>query len=998
MRTPRIVSVCSFVALCLISLETLWALPDETTSRPLWTTSRIQGSPEPPPPLRQVIRYPRLKFKQPLFIERDPANQRIWLITREASVLSFPDDPNVAAADLFVDLRAEFEKLTPHATATRVGSAFGIALHPRYPEIPVCWITYTLVGDPNQKHVDDGTRLSRFRVTFDADGIPRCDVRSEKVILAWPEGGHNGACVKFGPDGYLYISSGDNDVPNPPDRRRAGQDVTNLMSTIMRIDVNSTEDGPLYRIPDDNPFAHVTDDQTPVDSDLRFSASEALPEIFAYGFRNPWKMNFGPDGQLWVGDVGWELYEMVYNVKPGANYGWSIVEGPHTVLPNAKRGPTPIVPPAVAYSHAEGASVTGGFVYQGQRFPELQGKYVFGDYETRRIWAADIVSDENGGADRLGDLVDLVDPSVRIVAFGEDTSGELLLLHFDEGTIYELQRNDVASQPSEFPQRLSDTGLFDDVQQKVPAAGLVPFRIHAEMWRDGATANEQRWLGIPGDGSIEVLPKSVRMKESSLREQMHFPTDSVLAQNIIVKDKRGIQITLETQVLHFNGKSWNGYTYVWNPAQTDAQLAPSDGQELNLSDYAEFENHRKWHVHSRSECLRCHNSWAGGALAFNVPQLSSYDSNSGQSADSQLTSLQRMGVITGAPLENAEHLESLYPSMSNPHDANVDLAQRARSYLSVNCAHCHQKGAGGTAVIDLRHAATLEETKTVDIVPAQGAFQIANAAIVAPLQPWKSVLLYRMACSGRGRMPHIGSQEVDVAGINLIRNWISSVPAKEKFLHGPKASLGSTSAALELVAQFDQGNITGRQKEELLKQARDAIPEIRNLFIRFQPLEYRLQQNRIPNVAMVLSQKGDANRGSALFANKRIQCVTCHRIGKTGGHIGPALDDVGLRLKRQEILDSILFPSKKIEPRYAAWTALTVSGKSHSGLLVHRNESHITLRSTKNEDLRIAKDDLEELIQQTVSLMPDRLLNDLTDQQIADLLAYLVNQRTPVNK
>ena len=964
---------------------------DEAPGRPLWESSRIQGSPNPPPPLKQVVRYPNLKFKQPLYIERDPARLRLWVVTREAVVHSFEAKSDVSATDVFVDLRADFAKLTPHETAVKVNSAYGLAFHPDYPEVPVCWMTYTLLNNDRQNHLEDGTRLSRFNVVFE-DGVPKCDVASEKVLMSWTEGGHNGACLMFGPDGYLYVSAGDGEVPNPPDPRRAGQNVTNRLSTIMRIDVNPGDNGPLYRIPDDNPFVDSAKLKSTdvADSALRYSASEALPEIWAYGFRNPWKMNFGPDGQLWVGDVGWELYEMVYNVKPGGNYGWSIVEGPHTVIPDGKRGPTPILPPAAAYSHSEGASVTGGFIYQGNNFSELRGKYIFGDYETRRIWAADIVPGENGGADQLGEFVDLVDPSVRIVAFGEDLDDELLLLHFDEGKIYGFERNESANNPSDFPKLLSETGLFEDVGKNAPATGLIPFRINAEMWRDGATAAGQRWLGIPGEGNIRVLPKAVRMKESSLREQLQFPTDSVLAQNIRLQDDNGKDVTLETQVLHFNGKTWNGYTYIWNPDQSDASLAPAEGATLELSDYADFSAERQWRVHSRSECLRCHNSWAGGALAFNVPQLNSAREH--ESFSDPLAQLQALAVVVGDPLKNEERLQQLYPSLVNPHDDAATVDARARSYLSVNCSHCHQRGAGGTATIDLRNAATDEEMKTLGVAPVQGTFQIPEAAIVAPMQPWKSVLLYRMACSGRGRMPHIGSNRVDVAGVKLIRDWISSVPSDSKITHSPKASLASTSAALELVDRIDHGNITNTERDRMLLEARTAPPEIRNLFTRFQPVEYQMQQNRIPDVATILSSSGDAKKGASLFADKRIQCVTCHRIGTTGGQIGPALDDVGRRLKPREILEAILQPSKKIDPKFAAWTALTVEGKAYSGLLVLRGESEVKIRTIKNKDVVIAKEDLEELIQQTVSLMPDRLLNDLTDEQIADLLSYLSGQ------
>src|SRR6185312_14204403 len=113
----------------------------------------------------------------------------------------------------------------------------------------------------------------------------------------------------------------------------------------------------------------------------------ARPEVWAYGFRNPWRMSFDQHtGALWVGDVGWELWEMIDRVERGGNYGWSIVEGHQPVLADAKRGPTPILPPVVEHPHSEAASITGGYVYRGSRLKELIGVYIYGDYQSGRVW------------------------------------------------------------------------------------------------------------------------------------------------------------------------------------------------------------------------------------------------------------------------------------------------------------------------------------------------------------------------------------------------------------------------------------------------------------------------------------------------------------------------------------------------------------------------------------------------------------------------------------
>ena len=930
-----------------------------------------------------------MEFEGLLSAECTQADGRIWIVSRNGKIWSFPDEDDVASGDVFVDLKASRSQLTPHEGAKAIGAAYGIAFHPEYPKVPYCWISYTLLSKQKNHHLEDGTRLSRFRINFDEKGVPSCDVGSEKVLLTWLQGGHNGACLRFGPDGYLYVSAGDGEVPSPPDPRRSGQDVTNLLSTIMRIDVHTDQDRPLYSIPDDNPFTRKSSEEIGLSkaTDPAFTKTDVLPEIWAYGFRNPWKMNFGPDGQLWVGDVGWELFEMVYNVKAGGNYGWSVMEGPQSVLPNQKRGPTPILPPALSYSHSEGASITGGYVYRGEQLPEYRGQYIFGDFATRRIWATEIVKSANGEADSLGPLVDLVSPSIEIVAFGEDTSGELLLLNFSEGTIYGLERNDATDESEKFPQQLSQTGLFSDTEQQIPNAGVIGYEINEPVWTDQATA--ERWVAVPSEDSIVAHKSVIRHRNSNLRERMTFPDESVFARTVSLTDDNDRNVRLETQVLHFNGQHWAPYSYVWNSEQTDAELAPLGGTELKLAEYGSFADRSTWTVHSRAECSRCHNSFVGEVLGFTLPQL-----NRDVGKENQISRLVANGLLTGAiPESPGETSEAHCAAMPSSRDLSHPLEMRARSYLAANCSHCHQKGGGGTATIDLQFATKLPGTKLISAQPSQGAFGLSDASIVSSGRPNHSVLLYRMASCGRGRMPHIGSQQVDAAGLSLIRDWIKSLPGASTE-SAVQPNLTSTAGALEYVHLLDAAQVENEAREELLAKARDAGPEIRNLFTRFQPPEYRRNFRSRIDSAGVLALQGDPKSGAKLFFEKSMQCANCHKVAGKGGQVGPALDGVGKRLKRAEILESILEPSKKIDPKFAAWTAITTSGKIVSGLIVDRSDGSVTLRTPKNENLSIAQDDIEELIRQPNSLMPDRLVNELTDQQIADLVAWLAAQTT----
>ena len=183
----------------------------------------------------------------------------------------------------------------------------------------------------------DGTRISRFTVT--KTDPPRIDPDSEEIVITFEGGGHNGGDLHFGPDGMLYISTGDGGNPNPPDPLNTGQDCSDLLSSVLRIDVDRRDNGKNYAVPKDNPFVGMKD---------------VRPEIWAYGFRNPWRMGFDrKTGDLWLGDVGWELWEMVHKVEKGGNYGWSIMEGPQPIKPTQKIGPTPIRRAMIELPHTD---------------------------------------------------------------------------------------------------------------------------------------------------------------------------------------------------------------------------------------------------------------------------------------------------------------------------------------------------------------------------------------------------------------------------------------------------------------------------------------------------------------------------------------------------------------------------------------------------------------------------------------------------------------------
>ena len=357
--------------------------------------------------------------------------------------------------------------------------------------------------------------------------------------------------------------------------------------------------------------------------------------------------------------------------------------------------------------------------------------------------------------------------------------------------------------------------------------------------------------------------------------------------------------------------------------------------------------------------------------------------------------------------------------MADPHDTKVSLEQRARAYLHVNCSHCHQMGAGGTADIDLRYDTKLGETKTLGVRPVQGTFEIPGAHIISPGDPYGSVLYYRMAKLGRGRMPHIGSEIVDDQGVHLIHDWIKQlkqqpvVSRQEQLalVDGLCASgatqgkdrsemlqrlLGNTSSALMLAHAVDEKRVSDALRPQVLTAAM-ASPDaqIRDLFERFIPDEQRVKRlGSAIKPEQILMLKGDAARGKELFfKSSGLQCVNCHRIAGTGSTLGPDLSEIGKKYSRGQILESILEPSKSIDPKYVSYLAETADGQVQTGLLVEKNDREVVLKTVGDKEIRIAAQKVTMLVPQSKSLMPELLLRDLTAEQAADLLEFLTTRK-----
>jgi glucose/arabinose dehydrogenase len=335
---------------------------------------------------------------------------RLFVVEKAGTVRVVADGR--VAAEPFLDLR------------DRVGSRgseqglLGLAFHPQFATNGRLFVNYTdRNGDTVVSELNSGLQE---RIRGSAAHGAAVDPASERRILALdqPAANHNGGNLVFGPDGFLYIGTGDGGGAN--DRFGNGQDPTSLLGKMLRLDVDGATP---YGIPPDNPFV----------GDAAFRE-----EIWAYGLRNPWRYSFDRlTGDLWIADVGQNAWEEV-NVQPagsrgGENYGWPTLEGSHCLRGRGgcdEDGVT--VPPVAEYSHADGCSISGGFVYRGTRAPGLQGVYLFGDYCSGTIWGS-FPAEPSGWQ-----TAKLLDTDLAISSFGEDQAGEVVVVDMDGGAIYRI--------------------------------------------------------------------------------------------------------------------------------------------------------------------------------------------------------------------------------------------------------------------------------------------------------------------------------------------------------------------------------------------------------------------------------------------------------------------------------------------------------------------------------------------------------------------------------
>jgi glucose/arabinose dehydrogenase len=346
------------------------------------------------------VAFPNLTFNQPDGIFPDPTNSNRLFVLEQAGVIKvFDNNRNVNSSTVFLDI-------SDHVLYGGEQGLLGLAFNPNFNQNPYFYVDY-VTDNPRR------TVIARYTTTADSS---IADKNSEQIILEinQPFSNHKGGQLAFGSDGYLYIGVGDGGSEGDPLGK--GQNRSTLLGKILRINVDLASAGKNYSIPSDNPFIGNT--------------AGFREEIYAYGFRNPWRFSFdSTSGQLWVGDVGQDRIEEIDVVEKGKNYGWSLMEG--TLLYNAPSGTdvSGLELPVWNYTHQVGNAVIGGNIYHGSALPSLAGAYVYGDYGSGRIWA---LRTDGATVNTL-----LAETGLNIASFGLDDQNELYFTAYD-GKIYHL--------------------------------------------------------------------------------------------------------------------------------------------------------------------------------------------------------------------------------------------------------------------------------------------------------------------------------------------------------------------------------------------------------------------------------------------------------------------------------------------------------------------------------------------------------------------------------
>jgi len=713
-------------------------------------------------------------FEAPVFITgaRD-GSDRLFVVEQTGRIQAFQNDPGATSQSEFASLRSSMPT-GPIMVGGEQG-LLGLAFDPEFgepgsPGFGLLYVNYTGPGGD--------TKVVRLTASKSSPEVPFLDTvdPTTAVLLvgfAQPFANHNGGMLAFGPDGMLYISSGDGGLGNDPNN--SAQTLTTKLGKLLRIDPHA----PAPHIPADNPyFGHAENDEA----------------IWHYGLRNPWRFSFDRQtGDLWIGDVGqgrWEEIDHLPADAPGGvDFGWKLCEGTH--LPG---GGLPCnhahTFPVLEHSHSEAVSVTGGYVYRGTRLPELYGSYIYADFGTGRVWAWDRLSIDQGTG--LGQP-ELLGQFSSISSFGEDDAGELYFLDYGAGRVRQLVRADVGG-GSSYPRLLSETGFFSDVASLEPAPGMLEYAVAAPLWSDGAV--KRRWLALPGLSQIPFHPT----------EPWGFPLGTAMLKHFELDTGNGMR-RLETRIFLLQDAGWLGITYRWDEAGSDAFLLERAlTEEIDVLVEGQ-PGAQTWNYPAPGDCLGCHTEPAGRVLGVRARQL---NGPGGMGPLTDLDAWNQLGVFTTQLGPTGR-----FHVYSGLEDDTATRLDRARAYMAVNCAICHQPGGPVPGDQDMRYDPLLGDMNLIGVAPGGNGFGLIAPERIKAGVPEESVLWHRMQSDDPAVRMARGTLIADATAVALFEDWIrfdlftldsdgdGEVDASDSCPHDPNTGLDGDGDGVDDVCDPD---------------------------------------------------------------------------------------------------------------------------------------------------------------------------------------------------
>ncbi|NKI32005.1 PKD domain-containing protein [Croceivirga thetidis] len=732
--------------------------------------------------------FENLTFDSPLNFTIVPGQNKIIIGQRDGEIYWFDNLETTTTKNLLVDLSTEVGVVWD-------GGFLGLAIHPDFGTAGsnYFYVYYTSksetgddflnspagqnfscnLGNEEDEFFGNFLRLERFEVN-PADLSFVANSMETMFKLRMYRTTHRGGGLEFGDDGFLYLTTGEQSV------KAHAQDITdNLDGGVLRIDVdkdptkshapirtmqNSAGEadefsGIEYWIPNDNPF------QSPDGSNFE--------EYYTLGHRNPHRMTKDRQtGVFYIGEIGEATHEEINIVTAGSNYGWPVYEA--TAGPNLGCVPGLLngmdhEEPLVEFPRTDANAIIGGYVYRGSDIPDLVGKYICADYGTGdEIWSVDTVT---GEYQLLGNFA-----PTDIISFGQNYDGELYLLKQGAGVgLYRLS-NSGAPDYSSMPQLLSDTGAFDDLSTMDVADGFIPYELIDPFWSDGAY--KKRWMAVPNDGTHDTPGERITYSENGIWD---FPEGSVLIKHFdypIDDNDPTVTRKIETRFsIKANDGNFYYLTYNWNEAQTDAVL-----QEIGLDETIDVTTvgggtrQVTWHYPSNGECLSCHSPATKGTLGLRTRYLNSdYTYDKTGVTGNQMETLSFLGIIEETITDADTPNFLTHTSIDDPTGSTED---KARSYLDLNCAYCHQPATGNRADFDLRLINSMAETGLLTAGINTPLGLAPDEEILFPGDASKSILYHRTNSTDPTiMMPPLAKNEIDVAGVALLEQWINEMDA-----------------------------------------------------------------------------------------------------------------------------------------------------------------------------------------------------------------------------